>query len=166
MCNQLVESTTLGWRRYVRPCTGVCQRRIRIRLHARSPRSRKQRILEGAIGQPRTIEMLRNLEESNRPDSLEPARDPFVRTTQSHRIDGLACRTRNRAMHEAERRPGLPVLFVSGYVDSAQRERVLRLQPRSRFLAKPFGIDELAEAVTETMTLGRPTEVRRAVSPA
>jgi CheY-like chemotaxis protein len=64
------------------------------------------------------------------------------------------------------RRPGLPVLFVSGYVDSAQRERVLRLQPHSRFLAKPFGIDELAEAVHETMTLGRPAEPSRAASPA
>jgi two-component system cell cycle sensor histidine kinase/response regulator CckA len=65
-----------------------------------------------------------------------------------------------------ERRPGLPVLFVSGYVDSAQRERVLRLQPHSRFLAKPFGIDELAEAVHKTMNLGRPTEPRRAVTSA
>jgi signal transduction histidine kinase/CheY-like chemotaxis protein len=64
------------------------------------------------------------------------------------------------------RRPGLPVLFVSGYVDSAQRERVLRLQPHSRFLAKPFGIEELAEAVRETMRLGRPAEPRRAASPA
>jgi two-component system cell cycle sensor histidine kinase/response regulator CckA len=63
-------------------------------------------------------------------------------------------------------RPGLPVLFVSGYVDSAQRERVLRLQPQSRFLAKPFGIEELAEAVHETMLLGRPSEPRRAATSA
>jgi CheY-like chemotaxis protein len=64
------------------------------------------------------------------------------------------------------RLPGLPVLFVSGYVDSAQRERVLRLQPHSRFLAKPFGIEELAEAVHETMILGRPSEPSRAARPA
>jgi hypothetical protein len=55
---------------------------------------------------------------------------------------------------------------VSGYVDSAQRERVLRLQPLSRFLAKPFGIDELLEAVHETMTLGRPAKAQHAVTSA
>ena len=48
-------------------------------------------------------------------------------------------------------RPGLPVLFVSGFVDDAERERFVALQPMSRFLPKPFGMDQLAAAVHETI---------------
>jgi CheY-like chemotaxis protein len=54
------------------------------------------------------------------------------------------------------RRPGLPVLFVSGYMDDDQREQVVRRQPRSRFLPKPFTMGQLASAVHDTIALTTP----------
>jgi DNA-binding NtrC family response regulator len=59
------------------------------------------------------------------------------------------------AARVAERRPGLPVLFMSGYgQDRLAADHVL--DPSIRLLAKPFGIDELLAAVREA--LGRPSE--------
>jgi len=53
-----------------------------------------------------------------------------------------------------QRRPGLPVLFMSGYgQDRLAADHVL--DPSIRLLAKPFGIDELLAAVREA--LGRPS---------
>jgi len=43
--------------------------------------------------------------------------------------------------------PGLPVLYLSGYVDDERREQLLRDTPSSRFLAKPFRPAELVAAV-------------------
>jgi len=53
-----------------------------------------------------------------------------------------------------QRRAGLPVLFVSGYMDDDQRDRVLRLQPRSSFLPKPFSLAQFASAVHAAMDRG------------
>jgi signal transduction histidine kinase/CheY-like chemotaxis protein len=43
--------------------------------------------------------------------------------------------------------PGLPVLFVSGYVEDRRREQLLRATPASTFLAKPFTPAALLTAV-------------------
>lgn len=46
-----------------------------------------------------------------------------------------------------ERRPGLPVLFVSGY--PAEFEKARRQNTRCRFLAKPFQKSDLIDAITD-----------------
>jgi CheY-like chemotaxis protein len=43
--------------------------------------------------------------------------------------------------------PGLPVLFISGYVEDRRRAQLLRKTPASRFLAKPFTPSALIGAV-------------------
>jgi two-component system, cell cycle sensor histidine kinase and response regulator CckA len=56
------------------------------------------------------------------------------------------------AEHVREQRPGVGVLFISGYTDSIVDEH--RLSPTMRFLAKPFSTDELAGAVREIIAAG------------
>jgi CheY-like chemotaxis protein len=50
----------------------------------------------------------------------------------------------------AERRPGLPVLFLSGYPEDALGERGV-LTEGTEFLGKPFNSQELARKVEETL---------------
>jgi signal transduction histidine kinase/ActR/RegA family two-component response regulator len=47
----------------------------------------------------------------------------------------------------AELQPGVPVLFVSGYIEDVRREQLLRGTPSSAFLAKPFTPAALLDAV-------------------
>ncbi len=47
----------------------------------------------------------------------------------------------------AEAHPGVPVLFISGYIEDQRREQLLRDRPSSRFLAKPFTPSDLVAAV-------------------
>ena len=49
-----------------------------------------------------------------------------------------------------ERRPQLPVLFTSGYANSANLQDWLR-RPRTAFLQKPFTPEDLARKVRETL---------------
>jgi CheY-like chemotaxis protein len=49
----------------------------------------------------------------------------------------------------AERWPGLPIIFASGFSDTAAIEAV---SPGSRMLRKPFRVDELLRAVTEVVS--------------
>jgi CheY-like chemotaxis protein len=48
-------------------------------------------------------------------------------------------------------RPGLAVLFVSGYIEDTRREQLLRGTPSSAFLAKPFTPGALLEAVDRAL---------------
>jgi two-component system, cell cycle sensor histidine kinase and response regulator CckA len=43
--------------------------------------------------------------------------------------------------------PGVPVLFISGYVEDERRQDLLQETPSSRFLAKPFLARELLAEV-------------------
>ena len=52
----------------------------------------------------------------------------------------------------AELRPGLPVLFISGYTDDDVVRRGL-LSPGSPFLQKPFEPDALARKVRQVIEL-------------
>ena len=47
--------------------------------------------------------------------------------------------------------PGLPVLFMSGYVEDDPRARAVQEHPHSRFLPKPFGPRELLTAVRDVL---------------
>ena len=46
---------------------------------------------------------------------------------------------------------GLPVLFVSGYIEDVRREQLLRGAPSSAFLAKPFTPSALLDAVDRVL---------------
>ncbi|HEY2428703.1 MAG TPA: ATP-binding protein, partial [Acidimicrobiales bacterium] len=60
------------------------------------------------------------------------------------------------AVSLSERLPGLAVLFMSGYVEDDPRARAIQEHPRSRFLPKPFGPDQLLVAVRDV--LGSPLD--------
>jgi CheY-like chemotaxis protein len=47
------------------------------------------------------------------------------------------------------RRPGLPIVFASGYSDTAAIEAVLGAG--APVLRKPFGVDQLSEAISEAL---------------
>ncbi|HZQ58634.1 MAG TPA: ATP-binding protein [Acidimicrobiales bacterium] len=47
--------------------------------------------------------------------------------------------------------PGIPALYISGYVEDERRARLLEATPSSRFLAKPFRPEELLDAVGELL---------------
>jgi PAS domain S-box-containing protein len=49
--------------------------------------------------------------------------------------------------------PGVPVLYISGYVEDERRQHLLEATPLSRFLAKPFKADDLRDAVREVLSL-------------
>jgi two-component system cell cycle sensor histidine kinase/response regulator CckA len=53
------------------------------------------------------------------------------------------------AVEARERRPGLPVVFVSGYTGDATMSS--SDDPATAFLAKPFDGDELLKAVRATL---------------
>ena len=53
----------------------------------------------------------------------------------------------------SERVPGLHVVFMSGFVDDERRQRLVRTQRRSTFLPKPFGPDQLLDALSEALSL-------------
>ena len=53
-----------------------------------------------------------------------------------------------RRVHED--RPGLPVLYMSGYTGDA-KEKLIKLREASNFLAKPFGPDELVARIRELL---------------
>jgi PAS domain S-box-containing protein len=52
------------------------------------------------------------------------------------------------AEHIKEVRPGLPVIFMTGYADS---EKGIELAPAMRLLTKPFALDPLAHAVRDAI---------------
>ena len=47
--------------------------------------------------------------------------------------------------------PGLPVLYISGYVEDQRRDELLRDRPGARFLPKPFKPVELVRAVDDLL---------------
>jgi PAS domain S-box-containing protein len=51
----------------------------------------------------------------------------------------------------AARLPGIPALYISGYVEDERRARLLESTPSSRFLAKPFRPEDLLDAVGELL---------------
>lgn len=55
----------------------------------------------------------------------------------------------------AAQRPGLPVLFTSGYTRSAISQHG-RLAPDVRILAKPYTLESLASHVRQAIDAGRP----------
>jgi CheY-like chemotaxis protein len=55
------------------------------------------------------------------------------------------------ALELASLYPGLPVLFMSGYVEDDPRARAVQEHPHSRFLPKPFGPRELLTAVRDVL---------------
>jgi len=61
-----------------------------------------------------------------------------------------------------EDRPGLAVLYISGYSESALTERGLLPEGR-RLLHKPFTPDELAAAVAEALEAAQPVDSEPAV---
>ena len=54
----------------------------------------------------------------------------------------------------SERVPGLRVVFMSGFVDDERRQRLVRAQPYSTFLSKPFGPDQLVRALSAAVHAG------------
>ncbi len=53
--------------------------------------------------------------------------------------------------------PGLPVLFISGYVEDQRRVELVRGTPASAFLAKPFTPSELLSSVATVLEAGAAT---------
>lgn len=62
-------------------------------------------------------------------------------------MDGRALAVRAR-----ERRPGLPVLFITGYAENATQEPFLS-GPRTELIVKPFSLDVLASCVREMLSV-------------
>lgn len=56
----------------------------------------------------------------------------------------------------SERHPGLPVLYISGYIEDQRRDELLRDTPGSRFLAKPFKPAALVTAVDDVLAATTP----------